>query len=175
MLPGTNKKIPLAFLILLPLLLPACKAPERPVGAGGDPTVHLSQADEALAKIARDAREGLPGFLRRAQRPQLGDGNFRVKYPFNAESGSGFSHEQIWLADISFQDGQYYGVPSNTPYYAAGLKAGDRVLIDIEGITDWMYTRNGVIEGGLSIKYLLEQIPEPDRDDEQRAFLKMFR
>jgi uncharacterized protein YegJ (DUF2314 family) len=48
------------------------------------------------------------------------------------------------------------------------------VTFEIDDITDWMYTRHGKITGGLSIKYLLDQIPEHERSDEQRAVLSMF-
>ncbi|GHV92734.1 hypothetical protein AGMMS50268_32370 [Spirochaetia bacterium] len=172
-IPGTRHGLrALLLLILLPPLLLACKAPAK--AAGSDPTAPLSRSDETLARIARDARDRLPLFIRRVQSPLPGDGNFRVKYPFAAKNGSGFSHEQIWLAGITFQEGRYYGIVSNSPYYVTGLKTGDRVPINIEEITDWMYTKNGVIEGGISIKYLLEQIPTPDRTAEQRQLLKMF-
>jgi uncharacterized protein YegJ (DUF2314 family) len=141
----------------------------------GELTSHRDSADQVLGEIAREAQETLPDFLRRLQNPQPGDDNFRVKYPFPAGEGSGFASEQLWLRDIGFEDRSYYGILSSDPYYIPELKKRDRVPIDIERISDWMYTRNGIIEGGVSIRYLLEQIPLPDRTEEEQALLDMFR
>jgi uncharacterized protein YegJ (DUF2314 family) len=166
----------LGRLVLFPLLalLLSCG---RPSGAdvSGELTAHFDSADEALGEIAREARETLPDFLRRLQSPRQGEGNFRLKDPFHAGEGSGFGREQLWLRDIGFEDGSYYGILSNNPYYIPALKKGDKVPIDIEEISDWMYTRDGLIQGGRSIKYLLENIPLPDRSGEEQALLDMFR
>jgi uncharacterized protein YegJ (DUF2314 family) len=170
--------------LLIPWVFFSCggKTPRFPFPAGGipaaeaDPTQHRDRDrdDAELARIAENARDTLPVFFSRLQRPLSGDGNFRIKYPLRADPGSGFSREQVWLADIRFKDGRYSGVLVNTPYYVSGFAGGDSILIDIEEITDWMFTREGKITGGLSIKFLLEQIPEPDRDEEQRRILEMF-
>jgi uncharacterized protein YegJ (DUF2314 family) len=171
---------PLPFLFASLILLSCGEAPPLvrrwfpSAGASADPTRHLDRDDPELRRIAEDARDALPVFIRRLQSPLKGDGNFRVKYPFRADGGSGFGREQIWLENVGFRDGAYHGTPANTSFYVSALKAGDTVTFEIDGITDWMYTRHGKIIGGLSIKYLLEQIPEHERDDEQRAVLAMF-
>ncbi|MDR2158679.1 MAG: DUF2314 domain-containing protein [Treponema sp.] len=168
---------------LLPLLLLSCGEAVRPVRAQppsagssqfSDPTLHLNRDDPELQRIAENARSTLPVFIRRLQSPLEGDGNFRIKYPFRVDGGSVFGREQIWLENIGFKDGAYHGTLANTPFYVTALKAGNAVTFEIDDITDWMYTRHGKITGGLSIKYLLDQIPEHERDDEQRAILAMF-
>jgi uncharacterized protein YegJ (DUF2314 family) len=151
-----------------PLPFPARRTP-----AAG-PTRHRARDDPELARIAQNARETLPVFFRRLQSPLPGDGNFRLKYPLRADFRSGFSREQVWLSDIRFRDGRYSGVLDRSPYYVSGLAGGERIDFNIEEISDWMFTRNGKITGGLSIKYLLEQIPEHERDEEQRLVLGMF-
>jgi uncharacterized protein YegJ (DUF2314 family) len=168
------------FLVLILLLLPlffSCGEKTRrfPVPVvEADPTQHRNQADEGLARIAENARNTLPVFFRRLQRPLRGDGNFRIKYALKTDASGAFSREQVWLSDIRYRDGNYSGVLVNTPYYISGLARGERVNFNIEEITDWMFTASGKITGGLSIKYLLEQIPEHERDEEQRRILKMF-
>jgi uncharacterized protein YegJ (DUF2314 family) len=168
------------FVFLVPLLLPlffSCGEKTRrfpALAVEADPTQHRDQADESLTLIAENARNTLPVFFRRLQSPLRGDGNFRIKYALKTEDGSVFSREQVWLSDIRYRDGSYSGVLANSPYYISGLARGERINFDIEGITDWMFTRAGRITGGLSIKYLLEQIPEPERNEEQRRILKMF-
>ncbi|MDR1618277.1 MAG: DUF2314 domain-containing protein [Treponema sp.] len=143
-------------------------------GSSSDPTLHLDRDDPELRQIAEKARDTLPVFIRRLQSPLEGDGNFRIKYPFRTEAGSVFGREQLWLENIGFKDGAYHGTLANTPFYVPALKAGDTVTFEIDGITDWMYTSRGTIIGGRSIKYLLDQIPEHERDNEQRGVLAMF-
>jgi uncharacterized protein YegJ (DUF2314 family) len=166
----------LALLLLVPPAFFSCgKKPAPPVPAiAADPTRHQARDDPELARIAEDARDTLPVFFRRLQRPRSGDGNFRIKYALKADPRSGFGREQVWLSDIRFQDGRYSGMLANTPYYVPGLSRGDWVTIDTEEITDWMFTREGKITGGRSIRFLLEQIPEHERDEEQRRVLEMF-
>ncbi|MDR1277719.1 MAG: DUF2314 domain-containing protein [Treponema sp.] len=164
-------------LLLISLLCLSCgkksaRFPSPPVPA--DLTLHRARDDEDLARIAQNARDTLPVFFRRLQTPLSGDGNFRLKYPLAADPRSGFSREQVWLMDIRFKDSVYSGVLANTPYYVSGVARGERINFNIEEITDWMFTWEEKIIGGFSIKYLLEQIPEYERDEEQRRILGMF-
>jgi uncharacterized protein YegJ (DUF2314 family) len=116
----------------------------------------------------------MPSFLRKLQNPGPGEANFMVKCPFPADEGSGFRFEEIWLRDISFAGGVYSGALANQPYYVGPLKTGGRVSFAIDDISDWMYTKDGRIVGGLSIKYLIEGIPELDRDAAASAWYGRF-
>ena len=69
---------------------------------------------------------------------------------------------------------RYYGIIDNTPFYISTMKKGDVVSFSAGDITDWMYISDGKIIGGRSIKYLLEQIAEHERSEEQRIILEMF-
>jgi len=140
----------------------------------GESTIIADQGDLEILRIADDARAGLPEFFRRLARSETGESNFSVKYPFTADGDSGVDTEHIWLTGIHFKDGRYYGTLAGTPVYVSGIKRGDTVVFIADNITDWMYVRNGKIVGGLSIKYLLEKIPETRRNDVQNKLLEMF-
>jgi uncharacterized protein YegJ (DUF2314 family) len=177
-------KTPLALLALPVLLLFCARERGRPVPAAALATeaavrgravpVSQDQTGEALLQIAENARETLPDFFRRLFRAAKNESGFRIKCPFRADSGSGFSTEQLWLSDIGFRDGTYYGILDSTPLHIAGMRRGDTISFSADEITDWMYIRRGKIIGGHSIKYLLEQIPEEQRNEEQRGILAMF-
>jgi uncharacterized protein YegJ (DUF2314 family) len=139
------------------------------------------QNDRELARIADDARSTLPVFFRYLTTSGAGAGaraqagkDCYVKYPFMADEDSGVDREQVWLTGIQFDNGRYYGVLANAPRYVSGMKRGDRVMFDMDTITDWMYVRGGKITGGESIKYLLEKIPEDRRTDRERELLRML-
>jgi len=136
-------------------------------------TVQVYQDDMEIARIAEDARNTLPVFFRHLNRAGAGKDCY-VKYPFMADEDSGVDKEQIWLTGIQFKNGRYFGVLSSAPRYLSGMKRGDRVIFDMDAITDWMYVQGGKITGGESIKYLLGRIPEEQRNDRERELLQML-
>ena len=133
--------------------------------------IELEQTDEEIARIAENARRTLPIFFRNLARPETGAGDFYVKYPLTADDGSRM--EQVWLANIHFKEGEYYGALANTTM-RLDLNIGDTIVFNPDGIADWMYIKDGKIIGGRSIKYILEKIPESERNEDQRKILKMF-
>jgi uncharacterized protein YegJ (DUF2314 family) len=131
------------------------------------------QYNGEILQIAEDAQNTLPGFFRQMTRGRSAN-HFCVKYPFIADEDSGINTEQVWLTEIYFKNGVYYGILANTPRHLGNLKKGDKVTFSMDGITDWMYVRDGKIVGGDSIKYLLEKTPEFRRSEGERELLKMF-
>ncbi|MCL2044270.1 MAG: DUF2314 domain-containing protein [Treponema sp.] len=140
----------------------------------GGLTEEAEPSDEALLQIAEDARRTLPIFFRNMTRADTTSTHFSIKYPFTAKAGSGIATEQIWLTNIQFNKGTYYGVITSTPRYLVGIRKGRKVPFNPGEITDWMYIQNGKITGGLSIQYFLLKVPENELTAEQRILLEMF-
>jgi len=160
------------FLLLCGLLFMSCD--RQPVEQARAETAYTEQYDGEILRIAEDARRTLPIFFRQLTRGDPRESGFSIKHPFRADNGSGIGMEQLWLNGIHFKDGEYFGVLASIPLYVSGLQKGDTVALDMDAVTDWMYVRDGKIAGGRSIKYLLEQIPESRRSEEQRKMLQMF-
>ena len=141
--------------------------------------MHVDEFDDEILRIAENARNTLTVFFRHLNMPKAGEGNFSVKYAFpvgKCEHGCcepAVSAEQVWIGSITFRDGRHYGLISSAPVYLS-MRRGDRVSFAADAITDWMFTRNGRIVGGHSIRHLLEQIPEAERTESQRRTLQMF-
>ena len=125
-------------------------------------------------RIAEEARRTLPFFFQDLAKADGESTNHSIKYPFKAKASSGIAMEQVWLTNIQFNKGTYYGVITSTPRYLNGMRKGKKVSFNPGEITDWMYIKNGKITGGLSIQYLLEQIPENELTAEQYSLLQMF-
>jgi len=131
--------------------------------------------DDELARIAENARATLDVFFRHLNMPAAGEGNFFVKYAFRVEGeADGVVAEHVWIGGIVFRNGRYYGVVSSAPVYLTRIRRGSRVNFHAGAITDWMFTRDGKIVGGHSIRRLLERIPEGERTVGQRETLQMF-
>jgi uncharacterized protein YegJ (DUF2314 family) len=139
-----------------------------------DRTLGVDVSDAELLSIALRARESLPRFIWRMQNPGGGERDFRVKCPFPADGVSGFYREYLWLGDISFRDGAYYGRVLNRPLYVSGLREGALSSFSVDDICDWMFFKDGKIKGGLSVKYLIEEIPPHERDEELERLLELF-
>ncbi|MDR1058843.1 MAG: DUF2314 domain-containing protein [Treponema sp.] len=163
--------------VLLPLLLcltlGGCKKDEPPLFQT-ERTRQAPPGDEALERAAGEARKSLPCFLRHLQHPLRGEEGFSVKYPFAADPGSGFLREYLWLGDIVFREGVYYGKILNRPYHIREIEAGMEVPFSFDDIADWMFLRKGKIIGGLSIRRLIEDIPPLDREEELNRILDLF-
>ena len=160
----------MGLFLLCAVLLFSCEKPsEQPEVT----TVQVYQDDMEIARIAEDARGTLPVFFRFLNRAGAGKDCY-VKCPFIADEDSGVDREQIWLTSIQFSNGKYFGVLTDSPRHLTGMKKGDRVIFDMEAITDWMYVQGGKIIGGESIKCLLGRIPEEQRNDRERELLRML-
>ena len=156
--------------LLCAVLLFSCEKPSEPPEVT---VVQVYQDDAEITRIAEDARNTLSVFFRFLNRAGGGKDCY-VKYPFMADEDSGIDKEQVWLTNIQFSNGKYFGVLTGSPRHLSGMKRGDRVIFDMEAITDWMYVRGGRIIGGESIKYLLGKIPEEQRNDRERELLRML-
>jgi uncharacterized protein YegJ (DUF2314 family) len=160
----------MALFLLCSLFLFSCEKSSEPPEVT---VMQVYQDDMEIVRIAEDARNTLPVFFRYLNRAGAGKDCY-VKYPFMADENSGVDREQLWLTGIQFSSGRYFGVLTGAPRHLSSMNRGDRVIFDMEGITDWMYVHGGKITGGESIKYLLEKIPENQRNDRERELLRML-
>jgi len=159
------------FFLCVFLFLSCDKSTDTSAYRAASPTVDVEKSDKEIERIAENARQASTVFFRNLARPEAGANNFFVKYPLTIDDNT----EQVWLGNIRFKDGLYYGVLANTTVSLPDdKKKGRTVVFDPDAITDWMYVQDRKIIGGRSIKYLLEKIPEADRSEDQRKILQMF-
>ena len=163
------------FIILVLLFFPSCgRSNDLTPEQIKETTMFTDKYDPDILLIEDNAQNSLSTFFRNLNRANSGDRNFFVKYPFLADDGSGIRVEQLWLTGIYYENGNYYGTLANSPMNISSLKKDDKVIFSTDSVTDWMYIQDGKIIGGQSIKYLLENIPEEERNDQQRNILQMF-
>jgi uncharacterized protein YegJ (DUF2314 family) len=119
-----------------------------------------------IAAIAK-AQATLPAFFDRLAKSVPGDSNFAVKihYKVNADDG-----EHIWANKVEHKDGMVSATINNEPNKIADLKFGQRVTVPVTQITDWMYSRDGKIHGGQTIRAVLPYLPKPQAE-QYRAML----
>jgi len=133
----------------------------NPRAVFGDLTGEISWVepeDPEMSAAIELARERFPEFRQAFARRGSGDSLFVVKYPFEYTGGV----EHMWVQAVSIGDDVIEGTLTNEPYYVEELKAGDRVTIPVEDITDWMYRRGRNTVGGFTVELLLRRSRESE-------------
>jgi len=109
-----------------------------------------------------DMRAALPTFWASYDAPKPSETGHSLKVRFPNPKNNG---EHIWIAEVKkTADGRYSGRFANAPRDLPGKKAGDVAEFREADISDWMFTRNGKIVGGETIKPLLKAMPKADAD-----------
>jgi len=126
------------------------------------PAIDVSSANAEMNAAIAKARATLPTFWASydAPKPSETGHSLKVRFPNPRTNG-----EHIWISDVKkIADGRYSGRFANAPRDLPGKKAGDVTEFKEADISDWMFTRNGKIVGGETIRPLLKAMPKADAD-----------
>jgi uncharacterized protein YegJ (DUF2314 family) len=167
--PAVKKTLPLALSPLAILLLAGCASDETPHPMGraviktpGEMNVYdVADNDAQMDRATREARKTVPQFVQAFQHPAPGDRNFAVKKLFVKDGKA----EHIWLTDIQFTGNRFQGLVDNKPVHVAGLKLGDRVSVNPNEVSDWMYVHDNKLVGGYTLRVLYTELSPAEKDD----------
>ena len=122
------------------------------------PVIDVNTGDAEMNAAIAKARSTLPTFWACYDVPKPSETGHSLKVRFPKPMSGG---EHIWIAEVKkVADGRYSGRFANAPRDFPGKKAGDVAEFREADISDWMFTRNGKIVGGETIKPL----PKADAD-----------
>ena len=129
------------------------------------PVIDVSSANAEMNAAIAKGRATLPTFWASYDAPKSSETGHSLKVRFINPRTNG---EHIWMADVKkTADGRYSGRFAETgkraicPARRPARWPCSRKLTDI---SDWMFTRNGKIVGGETIKPLLKGMPKADAD-----------
>jgi uncharacterized protein YegJ (DUF2314 family) len=91
---------------------------------------------------------------------------FSLKVEFPTKGGG----EHIWVSSITVEDGDYFGIVANDPVYTKQIKYGDAIKIDKKKISDWMYSDNGILRGGFTVKLIRSRMTPEERKEFDTEF-----
>jgi uncharacterized protein YegJ (DUF2314 family) len=115
-----------------------------------------------MAAAIAKARATLPAFWASYEDPKSSETGHSLKVRFPTGRNRG---EHIWMSDVrKLGNGSYSGRFANAPRDLPGKRQGDVIGFKEANISDWMFTRNGKIVGGETIKPLLKAMPKADAD-----------
>ncbi len=116
--------------------------------------VQIAPDDPAMTAAIEAARETLPLFWA-AMETSSGAANFSLKVAVPTKDGP---PEHIWMnAPRRLESGRFSGIVGNEPL-AAAIRYGAPYEFSAADITDWLFIRDGLIEGGYTIRVLLDHM-----------------
>ena len=126
------------------------------------PVIDVNSGNPEMNAAIVKARTTLPTFWASYDAPKSSETGHSLKVRF-PKPGSG--NEHIWMAEVKkTADGRYSGRFANAPRDLPGKKADDMTEFKEADISDWMFTRNGKIVGGETIRPMLKLMPRAEAD-----------
>lgn len=160
--------------LLLALATGGCASSDEenyhPIGrvsarTGNDPQVYqVKDDDRQMARASQRARKNVGVFIAALRKPTPDQRDFAVKKKFV----QGEAVEHLWISDVRFTGNRFVGVVDNNPREIKGLRAGTRVSVNPDEISDWAFVDKGVLVGGYTVRALMMELSPADRE----AFIK---
>lgn len=132
-----------------------------PAGVLAQAIIDIPTGDPVMVAAIDKARTTLPTFWETLANPGPADEGFAVKiyYPTGSKDG-----EHVWAKDV-IRDGEFVSATiDNSPRSIRDLKAGQRVTVSIERLTDWMFFRDGKMHGAQTVRAVLPKLPKAQAD-----------
>lgn len=123
---------------------------------------HVQASDPGYQQTIRDARDSIERF--RAMLPS--DGTARLDALIKTKLVDGESSAFMWLSNTAIEGEHFSAELFEVPDSFSSHSVGDRHLVAVEDLMDWMINDNGRLSGGFSLRYHRATLP----DDEKEAF-----
>ena len=128
-----------------------------PVGAE-DQVIDFARDDAEMNAAIDKARAALPEFWARFADPAGNEGDFSLKLGISDDVGT----EHFWCGEIEGNAKSATCVIANEPVNVHTVAYGERVKVDPEIISDWLYYRDGKIVGGETIRVILPHLDKKE-------------
>ena len=123
-----------------------------------DQIVSMLTRDPQMLEAIQKVRASLGLFLKAFAAPTAGQSSFRVKVAFLKDG----TVEHIWLANLDLSSAKPTGTIANAPQ-RADLRLEQRVEIDLNYLSDWMYVEDGKLVGGFTTRLLRKRMTRDER------------
>jgi uncharacterized protein YegJ (DUF2314 family) len=124
-----------------------------------DEIYSTSSEDEEMNKAVDAAKSTLQLFEKAFRSKKYDQTSFVLKVRF--ASPKGFEH--IWANNIEMKKDNYYGTVNSIPESTTEVKKGEKIKIEKDNITDWLYNDNGKLRGGYTIKVIRNRMTKEER------------
>jgi uncharacterized protein YegJ (DUF2314 family) len=123
-------------------------------------TYSVTAEDSSMNLAIDEAKKTIGEFDQALKNRNPSQTDFAVKKRYKTADGGG---EHMWIAGITFENGNYKGFVNNDAEKTTEVKYGDTVIVHKDEITDWMYLDNNVLKGGYTIREVRNQMNKEER------------
>ena len=157
------------FLLLI-IFLASCsnKKAKAPVVKDDVSTAYTWQNNDAGLKTAvAEANSTVDSFTTALKSNNPALANFALKIRFPGLGGA----EDVWATNIKTTPTGFSGVLNNTAELTIKAHKGDPVKFTKQNISDWMYTENGKLRGGFTIRLTYSRMTAKEKAKFDTAFV----
>lgn len=147
-------------IITATLLLISCdsESGKKPVINGN--VTEIPTDDREMNLAIKKAKETFNQFDTAYKNGNFDSSTFLLKVRFQINENG----EHIWVSDLVGKNGSYSGIIDEDAVYSDTIKAGRKVTVTQDNLSDWMYVNNeGVLEGGYTIRALRNKMSAEER------------
>ena len=120
-----------------------------------DTVVEFADTDPEMNEAIARARATLPSFWARFSNPSSNEEGFLLKLAIS----DGDLTEHFWCSDIEGSSARATCVIANEPQEVHIVEYLQRIDVDPALISDWMYKRDGKIEGAETLRVIVTRLP----------------
>lgn len=153
----------LTKLHLILMLLMTCANLSQPSMsfAAEDKVIAVEGDDPAMNAAIDKARSTLDEFWRKLSNPKPNEKNFSVKLKLT----DGSNVEHFWCGSIEGDAQSATCIINNDPQTVKTVQAGQRIPIESDVVSDWMYMRDDKIVGGQTVRILLNYMSSDEAEN----------
>lgn len=119
----------------------------------------FAKDDAAMSAAISKSRQTAPQFIEHLASPGAGETDFSIKVPVT----QGNQTEHFWLNKVTYDGSSFHGVIDNDPEIVTNIKLGQEWTCAPAQISDWIYTKDGILVGGESIRLMRDKMSPADR------------
>ena len=113
-----------------------------------DEVTLIDSNDAKMKKAIESARNTVDEFIKVLSSNDATIQSLSVKVPLS----DGEQTEHTWLGELTYKNDEFTGKISNEIQKVKNFKIGQEVSFAKNKITDWMYVKNGVVHGNVTLK-----------------------
>ncbi|GGG51901.1 DUF2314 domain-containing protein [Epilithonimonas arachidiradicis] len=133
---------------------------------GEEPMIFsLSEDDKEMNSAIELANKTLEDFDKALKFSENEKFALKIRYDVDDKS------EHIWAVNIEKIDDDYFGIIDNLPNSVTDIKLTDKVKIDKDKISDWMFSKKGKLVGGFTIRVIRNRMSELEKEKFDKEFI----
>jgi len=133
---------------------------------GEEPIIFsLSEDDKEMNSAIELANKTLIDFDEALKFSENENFALKIRYDINDKS------EHIWAVNIEKIDDDYFGIIDNLPNSVIDIKLTDKVKIEKDKISDWMFSKKGKLLGGFTIRVIRNRMSQLEKEKFDKEFI----